>query len=70
MITILFNCPKCKLEKAKVFVRNRGPKEDIRDYIKVCVEAAHIAHDLLAPQCVPGTYDLMMPVGKGGVGYS
>jgi hypothetical protein len=62
MITILFTCHGCKLEKQKVSVRERTKDEDVIQWMDATMLVVKDAHSILSPHCRERKVDLMIPV--------
>lgn len=71
MITVLYICKTCGADKAKAFVRDRKPEEDILHWMEEVKQAVTDAHSLHSPKCIGKTCDLMIPTdNERGIGYA
>ena len=70
MITVLFSCTDCLLIKATAFVRERGKRERMKEWMGEVGLAVRTVHSLLSPHCNSGICELMIPRdGEEGIGY-
>lgn len=71
MISLLYSCKGCGLDKAKAFVRYRRPDEDILSWMEEVKQAVADAHSLASMgQCNYNCCDLMIPLtSESGIGY-
>lgn len=64
MITVMFTCHRCGVEKAKVSVRDRGKDEDVVVYVQDIMNEVGDAHSLRSPDCPERKVDLYLPFDK------
>jgi hypothetical protein len=71
MITVLFTCHKCGIQRVRVPVKERTPGQDIKEWMdSVMVECGKV-HKRISGRCDSRHLDLAIPVpDKGPVGES
>lgn len=72
MICVRFTCKACALTRAPVYVREREPAEDVRDWFRTVREAVGSAHGVYSPECSSDLVDLEIPCNPdgSGIGYT
>jgi hypothetical protein len=66
MIRVLYICDECGIKDAAVDVRERGPQEDIRDWMTTLTHTIGLDHTQRSPLCqATHITKVMVPLAPG-----
>lgn len=61
-IGVLYTCHECGVKEREVVVRERGPQEDVCDWVRHARIAVGVDHSIVSRSCNSNECDLKIPM--------